>query len=889
MSFWRLISRGVRSLVHRNAADRDLAEEVDSYIEQATAEWIERGLAPDDARRAVRLEVGSPLAVREQVREYGWENSVDTFFTDLRYAARRLRCTPSFSLTSILTIGLGIGAATAIFSAVDAILLKPLPYPHSGRLVALTHTAPGICIKELNMAPSLNYTYSEESRVFDGVSIWTKDSWTLTGLTEPEQVRGFSVSHGFLRTLGLRPALGRDFTAADENPSGERTVMLSDSFWRSRFGGDRSLVGRQIRLNGNPYTVIGVLPPSFGFMDREISLLGPLRMDRAEVQLIQFCCQGFARLKPGITLAAANADVARMLPLAAEKFPRNPGLSRTLFEDARIAPRLIPLKDYQVGNTGSTLWVLLATVGILLAIACANVANLMLVRTDGRRQELATRAALGAGSWRMARELLLESTLLGCAGGALGVAMAAGAVRWFTLCASLRLPRMHEIAIDSRVLAFAAAVSLFTGLLFGLIPVYRYARPELSAELRSAGRALTGSRSRLRARGLLVSVQVALALVLLVGSGLMIRTALALHRVDPGFTSPAEIQTVRIGITEGQVKDAERVTRMQEEILHRIEAIPGVSRVGMINWIPLDGGSNDPVYAEDRSFQGGTPPIRRFKFISPGYVAAIGSRLLAGRDLSWADLYGNTRAVLISDSMAREYWHTPGEALGKKIRAAVKGEWKRVVGVVADLRDDGVDQSAPEIVYWPMLMGDSPNRSAAYIVRTPRAGSTALLQEIRQAVSAVNASLPLAEVKTLESAYEQSLARSSFALLLLAIAGSMALLLGVVGIYGTISYSVAQRTREVGIRLALGSPAGGITGLFVRQGLFEVLAGLVCGLAAALALTRLMVSVLFGVSPADPATYVAASAALVAAAALASYVPAHRATRVNPVEALRGE
>ncbi len=719
-----------------------------------------------------------------------------------------------------------------IFSALDGVLLKPLPYPQSDRLVALEHTAPGIGIKELNMAPSLYFTYKEESRVLQDVTIWTDDSWTLTGSAEPEQVRGLSVSHEFFRALGVKPALGRVFTPADDVPASERAVMVSHSFWKSRFGGDRSILGRRLRLDGDAYTVVGVLPPTFRFMDRRISLIAPLRFNRSQLLLVQFCCQGMARLKPGATLADADADVARMLPLAVAKFPMNPAFSATLFHDARVAPRLKLLKDVLVGNVRGDLWVLMGTVGILLAIASANVANLMLVRTDSRRQELATRAALGAGRWRIAREVLLESVLVSSAGGVVGVALAVAALQCFTASAAAPLPRMEEISIDSAVLAFAACTSLLTGILFGLVSVLRYVRPELGTELRSAGRSMTGSRTRRRAHATLVSVQVALALVLLVGSGLMIRTALVLHRIDPGFSGAANVQTARVDIPDTQVKDPERVARLEEEILRRISSIPGVSKAGIIDAIPLDGGSNDPVYAEGWSPQGGLPPIRRFKFISPAYISAIGSRLVAGRDLTWADLYGRAPVALISENMAREIWGRPAAALGKHVRGGLKGEWKEVVGVVADLRDDGIDRPAPSIVYWPLLLrnfegpNDSIERSVAYVIRTPRAGSTALSREMRQAVAAVNASLPLADVKTLQSVYQQSLARTSWTLMLLGIAGAMALILGVVGIYGTISFSVAQRTREIGIRLALGSSAQDITGMFIRQAFAETGAGL---------------------------------------------------------------
>ena len=390
-------------------------------------------------------------------------------------------------------------------------------------------------------------------------------------------------------------------------------------------------------------------------------------------------------------------------------------------------------------------------------------------------------------------------------------------------------------------------------------------------------------------------VQVALALVLLVGSGLMIRTFRALRHVDPGFSAASELETMRIGIPETQVQDPERVIRMEEAVLRKIKTIAGVSTVAMTSVIPLEGGPDNPVYAEDQSLpEGGIPPIRRFKFVSPGYISAIGSRLVAGRDLTWTELYKRTPVALISENMAREHWRDPRAAVGKRIRGTLRDDWREVVGVVADLHDNGIDQKAPTIVYVPLLRKnfdgrDLAIRSVAYLIRTPRAGSVGLRQEIQQAVASVNPNLPVADVKTLESAYERSLARASFTLVLLAIAGSMALVLGVVGIYGVISYSVAQRTREVGIRIALGAPLEEVTGLFVHYGLVMSGIGAICGLAAALGLTRLMKSLLFEVSPADPVTYVAASAGLILAAVCGSYLPARKAARVDSVDALRAE
>ncbi len=879
MSIWRQVVRGLYAITNRKASDQDIADEVKSYLEQATAEFEARGLPPDEARRAARIDMGNATAVREQVRSYGWENAIATPLSDLRYAARRLAGNPGFTVVSVLTLALGIGASAAIFSVIDGVLLKPLPYPHSERLVALLHTAPGLNIKELNLAASLYLTYREENHVFEDVAMWSGDSWTVTGLGKPEEVPGLSASDRFLAVLGLHPALGRTFTALDEDPKSERTVMLSDGYWRSRFGADRGVVGRRMLLDGNAYTVIGVLPPSFQFMDRKISLLAPFRFRRAEVRLISFCCQGLARLKPGVTLRQANADVARMLPIAAENFPMNPGWNRNSFTDARIAPRLRFLKDVLIGDIGNTLWVLMGAVIILLSIACANVANLLLVRADGRQQELAIRAALGAGWGRIARELLLESTLLGIAGGTLGLALAYGALRLLVASELPHLPRIQNISIDTTVLAFALIVSVTAGLLFGLIPALRYARPQLSNGLRGGGRSLTGSRERHRARRVLVVVQMALALVLLVGSGLMIRTFRALHHVDPGFSAATELETVHVGIPEVQVRVPERVVRMEEDILRKIETIAGVSKVAAISDLPLDGGENDPIFAKEQRYrEGGIPPVRRFKFVSPGYISAVGSRLIAGRDFTWNELYNATPAALVSENLARELWHDPRAAVGKHIRVTLKDYWREVIGVVADLRDDGIDQKPPTIVYWPLLQknfeaGDSVIRNVAYIIRTPRAGSAELRREVQQAVASVNPNLPVADAMTLQAVYERSLARTSFALALLAIAGSMALLLGVVGIYGVISYSVSQRTREVGIRLALGAPLQDVTGLFVRYGLAMSGIGAICGLVAAFAATRLMESLLFGVSPADPATYAAASGGMILAALLAVIYP----------------
>ncbi|MEO8128705.1 MAG: ABC transporter permease [Bryobacteraceae bacterium] len=814
----------------------------------------------------------------------------------LRHTFRRLGRSPMFTVISLLTLAIGIGANSAIFSVINGVLLKPLPFPHSEQLVALWQTAPGVNIKDLDMAPSLYFVYADESRVFQDVSMWNEGTVSVTGLAEPEEVPVISITNRLLPILGVNPALGRAFTVKDDDPKSPGTLMLTHGYWKSRFGADPSVLGRRILVEGEAVEVVGVLPESFQFMDLKPSLVLPLRFDRNKVHLGNFSYRGVARLKPGVSLEQANADVGRMLPMATTRFPPPPGYTAKLFDDARIGPNLRFLKADLIGDIGNTLWVLMGTMGIVLLIACANVANLLLVRADGRQQELAIRAALGAGWGRIARELLLESMLLGIIGGALGIGLAYIAIQTLAASGLAHLPRIENISIDLSVLAFTVGVSLAAGLVFGLIPVFKYASPHLSMALRSGGRSQSHSKDRHRARSILVVVQVALAVVLLVSSGLMIRTFQALRHVDPGFSGAGQVQTRRISIPSTQVKEQDLVTRMQQEMLNRIAALSGVQSVALVNSLPMVGSSNDPVYAEGRAYPEGTiPPIRRFKHVSPGYFSTVGTRMIAGRDLTWAETYNRAPIALISENMARELWTDPRAAVGKRIRATTKDDWREIIGVVADLRDNGVDQKAPTIVYWPLLLKNfegtplEVRRSVAFAIRTPRAGSMSLQKEVQQVIGGINPNLPVANIRTLETIYDRSLARTSFTLVMLAIAGAMALLLGVIGIYGVISYSVSQRTREIGIRLALGAQLREVTGMFVRHGLVLSGIGAVCGLAAALLLTRLMKSILFDVSPADPLTYVSVSAGLILAAMLASYLPARKAAAVDPSEALRAE
>ncbi|HVQ31022.1 MAG TPA: ABC transporter permease [Vicinamibacteria bacterium] len=807
---------------------------------------------------------------------------------------RRLWRSPLFTSVTVATLAIAIGANTAIFSVLDCVLLKPLPYSHPEDLVGVWHTAPGVNIAELNSSPSLYFTYREDGRTFEDVGLWTEGSATVTGLAEPERVSVLRVTDGVLPLLGVPPIVGRPFSREDDQAGSPPTVILSHAYWEAKLGGSRDAIGKRLTLDGEAHEVIGVMPRDFRFLDVKAALFLPLQLDRAKVFLGQFSYESVARLKPGVTIAQAEADVARLLPLSFDRFPPPPGYNKKMFEEARIAPRLRPFKQDLVGNVGSVLWVLMGTILLVLLIACANVANLLLVRVEGRQQELAVRVALGASRGRIASELLLESVILGLAGGVVGLALAYGLLRFLVFLAPANLPRLETIALGPATFLFTFVAALGAGLLLGLVPVLKYAAPHVATGLRSSGRSSSASRERHRARNGLVVVQVALALVLLVGSGLMVRSSRALRDVRPGF-APEGVLTLRISIPEAQVKDEEAAARMQHAILDKVAELPGVTSAALGSAIPLDGdGWRDPVFVEDRAYsEGQIPALRLFRFVVPGFLKTMGTPLVAGRDLTWSDAYDRLPVVMVSDGMARELWGSATAALGKRLRETSNSAWREVVGVVADVHADGLDKAAPTTVYWPILANDfegsGMSRSLALVLRSPRTGSEGLLKDVQGAIWAVNSNLPLARVRTLREVYERSLARTSFTMVMLLITAGMALLLGVVGIYGVTSYAISQRTREIGIRLALGALAPSLTWMVVLEGLKLAALGALCGLGVAFGLSRLLTSLLFGVSAADPATFAVVAATLLSASMIASYLPARRMTRVDPVAALRAE
>jgi predicted permease len=819
--------------------------------------------------------------------------------TQLKQVLRRLLRAPMFTLVTLITLAAGVGANIAVFSVLEGVLLKPLPYPHPDQLVGVWHTAPGLDLDDVNMAPSNYFIYREQNRVFTDIGIYQGDSVNVTGQGNPEQVQAVEVSDGVLPLFAVAPMLGRTFSRADDTPTAAQTAVLSYGYWQRHFGSDRTIVGRSMNIDGKLRQIIGVMPQSFRFLDWTIQpvLYLPLQLDRNKTTLGQFSYDGIARLRPGQTLQTANADIARLIPIVWSSFPAPPGFSIALFNKARLGPRVRPLMRDVVGDVGQLLWILTGSIGVVLLIACANVANLMLVRAEGRHQELAVRSALGAGRWHVAREFLLESIVIGGIGSALGLAFAWGALHLLIAIAPAGLPRLHDIGIDLPVLAFTLLVSIGCSLLFGSIPALRYANSRASTGLREGGRTLSQGRERHRTRNILVVIQVSLAFVLLICSGLMIRTFRALTHVTPGYDAAAPIQTLRILIPEAEVADADKVMRIEETMLHSMAAIPGVASVGIANSVPMDdNGWMDPVFAQDHNYaEGQMPPLRRFKFASPGYFQTMGIPLIAGRDFTWDETYKKLPVAMVSENFAREYWGSPARALGQRVRVSTHDDWRAIIGVVGNVHEDGMNKDAPATAWWPLLMnnfeGDktSVRRFVVFALRTPRAGSASLAGELRRAIWSVDANVPVSDIRTEEFLYTQSMARTSFTLVMIGVAAALALLLGLIGLYGVIAYSATQRRREIGIRIAVGAQRNDITGMFVRQGLLLAGAGVLCGLAVAFAATRFLASLLFQVSPMDPVTWIGACLALCTAAALASYIPSRRTASVNPVEALRAE
>jgi predicted permease len=889
--------------------EADVEHELAFHIEMRTRELVNRGESPERARELALQRFGDYESERRACvaidtrrrRKMMWADYITELRQDLRYGLRTLGRAPGFTATALVTLAIGIGANAAVFSVVNSVVLKPLPYPDAEQLVAVSHSAPGAPGRsgDLSLSPSMFFTYADENRTFQDVGVWIAGATTVTGLAEPEEVRSILITHGVLQALKVPPMLGRWLDQSDQIPQGPATLMLSYGYWQRRFGGDPSVIGRTIAVGSRPREIVGVMPDGFRILDTEADVIVPFSFDRSRLLLAGFVYNGIARLKPGMTIADANADIARMLPIWMSSWRSTPGADPTTLTGWRITPASRPLKQEVVRDIGKVLWIVMATVGIVMLIACANVANLLLVRGEVRQQELAIRAALGAGVGRIVRALLLEGAWLGLVGGVLGLALAYVGLRFLVGAAPASLPRLSDISIDPRALMFTFALSLLSTLIFGLLPAIKSARPQMTNALHSGGRALSSSRQRVRWRNVLVVAQVALAVVLLVSAVLMIRSFQALLAVPPGFAEPQSLQTTRIAIPVTVVQQPAQVARMQQAILEKLAAIPGVTSVAFSSSMPMEGVE---VPWEGLEAEGATtsvsesPPPRRVKFVSPGLFQTTGTPLVAGRDFTWTDLYERRPVAIVSENLARELWTRPPAAVGKRIRFGGETPWRDVIGVSANMHDNGVHALPPTTVYYPVMVSGLSStaplfiaRSVAFAIRSPQAGTPAFLREVEAAVWSVNKNLALTSVRTMQDAYDRSLSRTSFTLAMLTIAAAIALILAVVGVYGMISYVISLHTREMGIRLTLGLQPAAAVRMFVSHGLVLVGLGVLMGLGLAVGVTRSMAFLLFGIRQVDPVTYVAVPSVLALAAVLASYLPARRAATLDPVQALKSE
>jgi predicted permease len=806
---------------------------------------------------------------------------MQSLWQDLRYGARMLVRQPGFTLAAIAVIALGIGANTAIFSVVNTVMLRPLPYQNPDELVMVWETSPKLGFPHNDVAPANFIDWRDENRVFTHIAAFGGTSVSLTGRGEPERIEGQRVSASLFPLLGVAPALGRVFSAEEDGPEAESVIVLSHGLWQRRFGSDAGIIGQTLTLNYRPYTVVGVMPAHFRFPGREQEFWVPMAFEPEEAAgRGDHYLSVVARLRPGVTAREAQAEMDAIAARLEQQYPQTN-------TDQGIA--LVPLHEEFAGNIRRPLLILLGVVGFVLLIACANVTNLLLARATARQKEMTIRAALGATRLRLTRQLLTESLLLAVAGGAIGTLLAVWGIDLIEAIVPENLAQARGIVMDGRVLAFSVAVSLVTGVVFGLLPALQVARLNLTDSLKEGGQ---GGERRGRLRAALVIAEVALALVLLVGAGLMIRSFYSLTRVDPGFQSD-NLLTMRMHLSGEKYGDPVKRRAFYEQMLRRIESTPGVESAGVITQLPLTTQGMQFVF----SMEGQPPlpaaslPMAVFRVISQDYFRAMGIPLLRGRSFTPQDGAGAQAVVVINRTMAERFW--PGEeALGRRFKIGPsdgQNPWLVVVGVVGDVRQSNLDQELKPEMY---VSHQQDTRFFAMprdlAVRT-KGEPFSMVASLRGEIWKLDEDLPLFRVQTMDQILLLSVAAQRFNMLLLAAFAGLALTLAAIGIYGVISYATARRTREIGVRMALGASSSDVLRMVMGQGLRLIIIGVIAGLVGAYGLTQVMSSLLFEVSATDPATFAAVAVLLIAVSLLACYIPARRATRVDPMVALRYE
>jgi putative ABC transport system permease protein len=817
----------------------------------------------------------------------------------LRPTLRRLARSPGFTSVSILTLGLGIAGTTAAFSVVNAVLLRPLPYREPDRLVQLWHSAEGLGMPQVEQSDASYIQYRDKAtRSFESVASYRFSSANLTGAQDPERVNTLEITASLIPTLGVAPMLGRAFSEDEDRPGGAPVVMLSHALWQRRYGADPSIVGRPIQVDGTAREVIGIMPASFRFWAETVELWTPMVIDRAQLNTGNFNRNAIGRLRPGVTIQAAEAEMQPVITRLPEDVPGL--LTRAMFDQAKIRAILHPLRDDVIGDIRPILFTVLGTVAFVLLIACANVANLFLVRAEARAKEVAVRSALGATPRGIVNLYLAEGLVLAAAGAVLGVTLAYGALGLLLRLAPAGLPRASEISIDLASLGVAAAIAVVTGLFFSAVPFIRAGRAELTPMLRDGSRGSTSGRERQRVRSAFVVAQVALALVLLVGSGLLARSFQRMRAVDPGF-APDGVVTLRLTLPDATYGSPAEINRFFHGLTTRLAAIPGVEAVGATASLPLvaDGVSNNGIWIEDRPVAKDVlPTVHPTTSVTQDYFKAMRIPIIEGRAFRDDGSATPPREVVVSRAFAKRFW--PNEsAIGKRIKnGGPESAWSTIVGIVGDVHNESLTKPVDEIIYLPVLSMAQPTPAqpdsvvadnAMTLTVRARGDAMALFPAVQREIWALDRNLPLVNVRALSDVVGGAMARTTFTLIMIGAAASIALLLGAIGIYGVISYMVSLRTREIGVRMALGAQADQVRRMVVRQGLTLAVIGVGIGLAGALALSRLISSLLYGIAPHDPVTLIGVTLALLGVSALASWLPAMRAARIDPIEALRAE
>ena len=875
---WRQLVRGLRALVDRPGTDRDVADEVQDYLEQAAAAHRARGLSPDAALRAARLELGNVTGVRERVRDYGWENLPASLLADLRYAARRLRLAPGFTSVTVLTLALGLGATTAIFSAVHPILFASLPYPDAGRITAIVETRSDGGRSSGTFA--MYHAFGERARAFETIAVLKPWQPTLMGAEQPERLEGQRVSASYLHVLGVSPSFGRDFQPSDDRLNGPNVVILSDALWRRRFGSDRAILGQQVRLDDNGYVVIGVMPPGFeNVLAPSAELWAPLQYDLSEGRAWGHHLRTVGRLRPGVPVAQASLEINALgRGVVQEQHPE------TYDPNAQFAA--LSLQDELTRSVRPALLAILGAVLLVLVIACVNVTNLLLARGVQRRGEFALRVALGAGHGRLVRQLLTESLLLALVGGVVGMAVALVGVRALVALSPPGLPRAGAIHVDAAVFAFALGITTLIGLASGLIPALQAARGDQHEDLQHGTRRTAGGHRRTRSA--LVIAEVALALVLLVSSGLLLRSLERLFAIPLGFDA-SRLLTMQVQTASHRLDDDSATRRFYAAALAAVRQVPGVTDAALTSQLPLS--SDDDEYGahfEAGPAQGAeTYDVFRYA-VSAGYLETMRIPLRRGRLLDERDGVGAPLVVVISESLARERFQN-GDPIGQRLRIGpADGPPFTVVGVVGDVKQMSLALDQPEAVYTTASQWRFPDRVMSLVVRG-RGDAAALAPAVRQGVWAVDKDQPVVRVATMDHLLAASAAERRFALTLFSAFALAALVLAAAGIYGVLAGSVAERTREIGVRAALGASRRDILALVLRHGMTLTGLGVAFGLAGAVAATQALATMLFSVSRLDPVTYCGVVAVLGGVATLACSVPAWRAAQVDPATTLRAE